>query len=49
MSFGKPRPLSKEGIEEVVELFAYAAEAAYKTGCGVSYLQAFYLLILYDV
>ncbi|KAF8598121.1 NADH oxidase, partial [Ceratobasidium sp. AG-I] len=32
MSFGKPTALSKQGIEEVVELFGYTAEAAHRTG-----------------
>lgn len=32
MSFGKPTPLDKEGIREVVNQFAYTAEAAYRTG-----------------
>ncbi|CAE7161916.1 unnamed protein product [Rhizoctonia solani] len=32
MSFGKPIPLDKSGIREIVNQFAYAAEAAYRTG-----------------
>ncbi|KAF8671664.1 NADH:flavin oxidoreductase / NADH oxidase family [Rhizoctonia solani] len=32
MSFGKPTPLDKSGIREVVDQFAYVAEAAYRTG-----------------
>lgn len=31
-SFAKPTPLTKEGIKEVVELFAHAAEYLYKAG-----------------
>ncbi|CUA78306.1 12-oxophytodienoate reductase 3 [Rhizoctonia solani] len=32
MSFGKPTPLDKSGIHEIVNQFAYTAEAAYRTG-----------------
>lgn len=32
MSFGKPTPLTTEGIKEVVDQFAYGAEVAYRTG-----------------
>ncbi|KAF8732474.1 NADH:flavin oxidoreductase / NADH oxidase family, partial [Rhizoctonia solani] len=32
MSFGKPMPLDKSGIREIVNQFAYTAEAAYRTG-----------------
>ncbi|QRV93333.1 NADH:flavin oxidoreductase/NADH oxidase [Ceratobasidium sp. AG-Ba] len=32
MSFGKPTPLTKDGIKEVVDWFAYAAETAHRTG-----------------
>ncbi|CAE6519333.1 unnamed protein product [Rhizoctonia solani] len=32
MSFGKPTPLDKSGIREIVDQFAYTAEAAYRTG-----------------
>ncbi|KAF8751234.1 NADH:flavin oxidoreductase / NADH oxidase family [Rhizoctonia solani] len=32
MSFGKPTPLDKSGIREIVNQFAYTAEAAYRTG-----------------
>jgi 2,4-dienoyl-CoA reductase-like NADH-dependent reductase (Old Yellow Enzyme family) len=32
MTFEKPTPLTKEGIKEVVDRFAYAAEVAYRAG-----------------
>jgi 2,4-dienoyl-CoA reductase-like NADH-dependent reductase (Old Yellow Enzyme family) len=32
MTFGKPRPLSKEEIKTIVDQFAYAAEYLYKAG-----------------
>ncbi|CCO32780.1 hypothetical protein RSOLAG1IB_07268 [Rhizoctonia solani AG-1 IB] len=32
MSFGKPTPLDKAGIREIVDQFVYTAEAAYRTG-----------------
>ncbi|KAH7323338.1 NADH oxidase [Rhizoctonia solani] len=32
MSFGKPTPLDKSGIREIVDQFAYTAEAAYRSG-----------------
>ncbi|CAE6403935.1 hypothetical protein ACGC1H_005844 [Rhizoctonia solani] len=32
MSFGKPTPLDKSGIQEIVNQFVYTAEAAYRTG-----------------
>ncbi|CAE6501084.1 unnamed protein product [Rhizoctonia solani] len=32
MAFGKPTPLDKSGIREIVDQFAYTAEAAYRTG-----------------
>ncbi|CAE6452506.1 unnamed protein product [Rhizoctonia solani] len=32
MSFGKPTALDKAGIREIVDQFAYTAEAAYRTG-----------------
>ncbi|KAJ1305524.1 hypothetical protein OPQ81_000531 [Rhizoctonia solani] len=32
MSFGKPTPLGKSGIREIVDQFAYTAEAAHRTG-----------------
>ncbi|CAE6383319.1 unnamed protein product [Rhizoctonia solani] len=32
MSFGKPTPLDKSGIREIVNQFAYTAEVAYRTG-----------------
>ncbi|EUC58650.1 NADH:flavin oxidoreductase/NADH oxidase [Rhizoctonia solani AG-3 Rhs1AP] len=32
MSFAKPTPLDKSGIREIVDQFAYTAEAAYRTG-----------------
>ncbi|KAG8685977.1 hypothetical protein FRC11_009751 [Ceratobasidium sp. 423] len=32
MSFGKPTPLDKSGIREVINQFVYTAEAAYRTG-----------------
>ncbi|KAB5589057.1 hypothetical protein CTheo_7499 [Ceratobasidium theobromae] len=31
-NYGKPTPLTREGIKEIVEQFAYAAEVAYQTG-----------------
>jgi 2,4-dienoyl-CoA reductase-like NADH-dependent reductase (Old Yellow Enzyme family) len=32
MTFGKPTPLDKEGIREIVNQFVYTAEAAHRTG-----------------
>ncbi|KAG8688904.1 hypothetical protein FRC09_012679 [Ceratobasidium sp. 395] len=32
LSFGKPTPLTKDGIKEVVGQFVYAADAAYRAG-----------------
>ena len=40
MSFGKPEPLSQEGIQKVIDSFAFAAHELYKVGCKSFQLHA---------